>query len=197
MNATDLSARLAMAVRLQRPFVMGIIGSSGSGKTTLLEELVAHLRCNGLAVSAIKRAHDGFDLDQPGKDSFRLREAGCGEIMLVSDRRWALLHESLETVEPNVDDLLRKMTPVDIVLVEGFRNLDVPSIEVFRPSHGRLPHWPDNRSVIAVATDEPLVCSRLVLDLARGDLIAEFVLQAAFSRVTECKCRELQEATER
>jgi molybdopterin-guanine dinucleotide biosynthesis protein B len=179
MNAIDPTVTLLRGIDVRRPAVVGIVGTSGSGKTTLLEDLVTHLRCDGLTVSAIKRTHDGFDLDRPGKDSYRLREAGCGEVMLVSDRRWALLHEKVDDSEPDIDSLLDQMAPVDLVLLEGFRAAPVPCIEVFRPSVGRPALWPRSSFVVAVATDEPLACDRPVLDLSDTSSIAEFVRSVA------------------
>ena len=122
--------------------LFGFVGRSGAGKTTLITDIIDYLRLDGFTGSAIKRAHDGFDLDRPGKDSWRLREAGCREVMMVGARRWALLHENDTEPEPTPLELARRMASIDIVLFEGFRNAPIPMIEVFRPSLGRPMLWP-------------------------------------------------------
>jgi molybdopterin-guanine dinucleotide biosynthesis protein B len=158
-----------------QPGLFGFVGRSGAGKTTLLGDIIECLRLDGFTVSAIKRAHDGFDLDSPGKDSWRLREAGCREVMVVGDRRWALLHENRDESEPTPLDLARHMTGVDIVLFEGFRGAPIPMIEVFRPSLGRPMLWPTCPSVIAIAADGPVECALPVLDLTDPPAIAAFI----------------------
>ena len=157
------------------PALFGFVGRSGAGKTTLITDVIDCLRLDGFTVSAIKRAHDGFDLDRPGKDSWRLREAGCREVMMVGDRRWALLHEYQEEPEPAPLTLAHRMTGVDIVLFEGFRNAALPMIEVFRPSLGRPMLWPDCPSVIAVATDGDVSCPLPVLSLLMPQAITAFI----------------------
>jgi molybdopterin-guanine dinucleotide biosynthesis adapter protein len=157
------------------PALFGLVGRSGAGKTTLLTDVIEYLRMSGFTVSAIKRAHDGFDLDTPGKDSWRLREAGCRDVMVVGDHRWALLHENRDEPEPTPLALARHMIGVDIVLFEGFRSAPIPMIEVFRPSLGRPMLWPSCPSVIAVAADGPVACRLPVLDLAKPPAVAEFI----------------------
>ena len=157
------------------PALFGFVGRSGAGKTTLITDVIDCLRVDGFTVSAIKRAHDGFDLDRPGKDSWRLREAGCREVMMVGDRRWALLHEYQEEPEPAPLALAQRMSGVDIVLFEGFRNAALPMIEVFRPSLGRPMLWPDCPSVIAVATDGNITCPLPILSLATPQAITAFI----------------------
>ena len=120
------------------------------------------------------RSH-GFDMDKPGKDSFRMREAGCREVMLVSDRRWALMREYRSDEEPSLDCLVARMRGVDLILIEGFRASAVPKIEVYRPSLCKPAVWPENNSVIAVATDEELDCPHPLLDLNNAAQIAHFV----------------------
>ena len=144
------------------------------GKTTLITDVIDCLRLDGFTVSAIKRAHDGFDLDRPGKDSWRLREAGCREVMMVGDRRWALLHEYDTEPEPTPLALAQRMAGVDIVLFEGFRNAPIPMIEVFRPSLGRPMLWPNCPSVVAVAADGEVSCPLPVLDLGAPQAVATF-----------------------
>ena len=135
--------------------VLGIIGWSGSGKTTLLVALLPLLRAQGLTVSTIKHTHHGFDMDRPGKDTYRHREAGAQEVLVASGTRWALLHE-IKGEEPTLPYLLTKLEPVDIVLVEGFKAHPFPKLEVHRPSLGKPPIWPDAPDIVAVASDEPL-----------------------------------------
>ena len=157
--------------------LFGFVGRSGAGKTSIITDVIECLRLDGFVVSAIKRAHDGFDLDKPGKDSWRLREAGCHEVMLVGDRRFALLHEYGEVPEPDPLALARHMGRVDIILFEGFRGAPIPMIEVHRPSLGLPMLWPTCPTVVAIAADEPLVCPLPVLDLAVPQQIADCVLR--------------------
>ena len=159
------------------PALFGFVGRSGAGKTTIIIDVITCLRLDGYSVSAIKRAHDGLDLDRPGKDSWRLREAGCREVMLVGDRRWALLHEYGTEAEPHPIDLAQQMTGVDIVLFEGFRNAPIPMIEVYRPSLGMPMLWPTCSSVVAMATDSEVDCSLPVLDLGDPQAVSEFVVK--------------------
>ena len=126
--------------------MLGIVGWSGSGKTTLLAAMLPLLRAWGLSVSTIKHAHHGFDMDRPGKDSYRHREAGAREVLVASSKRWALLHE-VEGPEPDLPFLLTRLDPVDLVLVEGFKSHPYPKLEVYRPGLGKEPLWdvPTNR----------------------------------------------------
>jgi molybdopterin-guanine dinucleotide biosynthesis protein B len=156
--------------------VFGIAGFSGSGKTTLIEQLIPRLTARGLRVSVIKHAHHGFDIDRPGKDSFRHREAGASEVMLTGAQRWALLHELRDEPEPTLSEYLTHFSPCDLVLVEGFKNEPVPKLEVYRPANGKPPLWPDNSNVVAVACDEPVKTPLPVLDLNDIDAIATFVI---------------------
>ena len=156
---------------------IGIVGWSGSGKTTLITALLPILRARELSVSTIKNVHSGFDLDRPGKDSFRHREAGAHEVMVVGANRWALLHEVVGR-EPSLNDLLLRLSEVDLVLVEGFKTYPFSKIEVHRPSLGKPPIWPEDKEILAVATDEPLKdCDRVLLPLNRPDRIANWVLR--------------------
>jgi molybdopterin-guanine dinucleotide biosynthesis adapter protein len=153
--------------------LVGFIGSSGSGKTTLIEHLLPALKQRGLRVSAIKHAHHGFDLDRPGKDSFRYRAAGAEEVMLVADGRWALLREE----DATLPELVARMTPVDLVLVEGFKLADIPKIEVFRPSLGKTPFYAADPGVVAVASDEAIdTKGRVLLPLGAPEQIADYIL---------------------
>ena len=158
--------------------LLGITGWSGSGKTTLLTALIPALAASGLSVSTIKHAHHDFDLDQPGKDSWRHRAAGAQEVLIAAGRRWALLHEN-HGEEPDLADLLPRLAPVDLVLVEGYKASPHPKLEVHRPSLGKPPIWPGRPDIIAVATDTPLQgCDRLCLPLSDPPAIAAWIAAA-------------------
>ena len=131
--------------------ILGIVGWSGSGKTMLIERVLPLLRARGLSVSTVKHAHHGFDMDRPGKDSFRHRAAGAAETLVISDSRWVLLAEA--TAPPPLETLLERMASVDLVLVEGFKSHPFPKLEVYRAALGKPPLWPTDPGVIAVATD--------------------------------------------
>ena len=133
--------------------VIGIAGWSGSGKTTLIERVVPVLIGRGLDVSVIKHAHHGFDLDRPGKDSYRHREAGAKEVLITSGGRWALMHELRGAAEPTLAECLARMCPCDLVLVEGYKALPIPKLEVWRAANGKPPLFPDDPSIIGLATD--------------------------------------------
>jgi molybdopterin-guanine dinucleotide biosynthesis protein B len=155
--------------------VLGIIGWSGSGKTALLVAILPLLRALGLSVSAIKHTHHGFDMDQPGKDSYRHRLAGAREVLVASSRRWALLHET-EGPEPNLPDLLTRVQPVDLVLVEGFKSLPYPKLEIYRQLLGRPSLWDLEPEVVAVASDSTLdIGSRVLLPLNQPDAVATWI----------------------
>lgn len=141
--------------------VLGFAGYSGSGKTTLLEQLIPLLRAQGLRVSTVKHAHHRFDIDHPGKDSWRHREAGAYEVLVASDRRMALMRELEPPQQLGVHALLAELDPsADWVLVEGFKHGDLPRVEVWRPAAPGQPprpvHYPDDGHIVAVATDAPL-----------------------------------------
>jgi molybdopterin-guanine dinucleotide biosynthesis adapter protein len=135
--------------------VFGIAGRSGMGKTTLLERLIPELASRGLRVSLIKHSHKAIDIDRPGKDSYRLREAGCAEVLLMGHDRWALMHELRGAPEPTLDELIRHMAPCDLLLIEGFKGGDFPKLEVWRASVGQPMLWPDWPGIVAIASDEP------------------------------------------
>lgn len=159
------------------PKVLGLIGWSGSGKTTLLTRLLPLFIAQGLRVSTVKHAHHGFDLDRPGKDSHAHRLAGASEVMIASERRWALMHE-LSGPEPELPELLSRMSPVDLILVEGFKSSSHPKIEVHRPSLGQPPFWPGRADIAAVAADAPLAdCPLPCLDLASPAAIVAWSLR--------------------
>lgn len=158
--------------------VFGIVGRSGSGKTTLISLLIREFKRRGLSVSAIKRVPDSFDFDRRGKDSFRLRESGCAEVLVSSNTRSALLIEHAVERKFKLDLALNKLDPVDIVLVEGFSHLGCKSIEVYRPSLGKEPLFQKLNTVRAVATDDSGIISPLpLLDINATTQIADFLLK--------------------
>lgn len=156
--------------------VFGFAGYSGSGKTTLIEALIPRFTARGLAVSLIKHTHHNFDVDKPGKDSHRHREAGCTEVLLTCENRWALMHELRGRPEPGIEEQLKILSPCDLVLVEGFKATPIPKLEVHRPAHGKSFIWPENPDIVAVATDGRFDCPLPLLDLNDHDAIAAFVL---------------------
>jgi molybdopterin-guanine dinucleotide biosynthesis protein B len=156
--------------------VFGIAGYSGSGKTTLLEKLIPELTGRGLKVSVIKHAHHGFDIDRPGKDSYRHREAGACEVLLSCNDRWALMHERRQEAEPTLDELLGHLSPCDLVLIEGFKQEPVPKIEVFRPENGKPTLFAERNDICAVATNAPLATSLPCLSLDDVAAIANFII---------------------
>ncbi len=159
--------------------VMGIAGWRGSGKTALVARLLPALVERGLAVSTVKHAHHGFDIDQPGKDSWVHRASGAAEVMISSSRRWVLMHELSGAPEPDLNALLTRMTPVDLVLVEGFKHGGHDKIEVRRAgaADGKPPLYPGDPRVVAVAADHAIPdADRPVLELADTGAIADFVV---------------------
>lgn len=143
--------------------VFGFAGWSGAGKTTLIRQVIGHLVGRGLRVSTIKHAHHDFDIDQPGKDSWEHRQAGATEVLVASDRRWALMHELRGAAEPSLATLLGKLGPADLVLVEGFKREAIPKMEVFRAEAGKPALHPEDRAIIAIAADTPFPASGLPL----------------------------------
>ncbi|MCB1915720.1 MAG: molybdopterin-guanine dinucleotide biosynthesis protein B [Rhodocyclaceae bacterium] len=158
--------------------ILGIAGYSGSGKTTLIEALIPLLSLHGLVVSVIKRAHHGFDVDKPGKDSWRHRQAGAQEVMLASPERWVLMRELRRDPEENLDNLLSRLSPCDLVLVEGFKAAPIPKIEVWRPANGKPALHPEIPSVVAVATDGDCAAALPILDLNDTEAVARFIVDA-------------------
>jgi molybdopterin-guanine dinucleotide biosynthesis protein B len=159
------------------PRLIGLAGWSGSGKTTLMIRLIPALTGRGLKVSTIKHAHHAFDIDQPGKDSWLHRQAGATEVLVASANRFALIHELRGAPEPSLDDLVAKLSAVDLVVVEGFRHGVHPKIEIFRPELGKPPLHPDDPMILAVAAPEPIGGLILPwLPLNDADAIADFIL---------------------
>ena len=136
--------------------ILGIAGWSGGGKTTLLKKLIPTLIGREVSVSTLKHAHHAFDLDKPGKDSHAHRNAGAREVLISSTERWALLHENRGDAELNLEDMLRRLSPVDLVLIEGFKHHPHDKIEVHRHGNGKPLLQPDDPYVRAIASDIPL-----------------------------------------
>jgi molybdopterin-guanine dinucleotide biosynthesis adapter protein len=158
--------------------VFGLAGWSGSGKTTLLTRLLPALIERGVSVSTIKHAHHAFDVDQPGKDSYRHREAGATEVMVSSQNRWALMHELRGAAEPSLEQLLRHMSPVDLVIVEGFKGAAVPKLEIYRAAIGKPLLATEDSDIVAIASDRPVAGLGRLPRFALDDIgaIAGFII---------------------
>ncbi|HID50319.1 MAG TPA: molybdopterin-guanine dinucleotide biosynthesis protein B [Chromatiales bacterium] len=160
--------------------VIGFVAASGTGKTTLLQTLIARLKARGLAIGVVKHSHHDFDIDIPGKDSYVLRKAGAGQVMVASRQRWALMTETPDRQEdPDLADLLRHLDTgrLDLVLVEGFKHEAFPKIELHRAALDHPLLYPSDPRIIAVASDTPLPDAPLpVLDLNDPDAVAGFLL---------------------
>ena len=135
--------------------VFGFAGWSGSGKTTLIEQVIPRLVARGLTVSLIKHAHHSFDLDQPGKDSHRHRNAGCSEVLVTSGVRWALLRELRGEAELTLPQALARLSPCDLALIEGYKAYPIPKLEIWRESVGKPLLHPQDPHIAAIATDHP------------------------------------------
>jgi molybdopterin-guanine dinucleotide biosynthesis protein B len=165
--------------------IFGFAGWSGSGKTTLIERIVPRLVARGLVVSLVKHAHHAFEIDQPGKDSFRHREAGCTEVLVSSSSRWALIHELRGDAELDLESALARLSPCDIALVEGYKTYPIPKLEVWRAQVGKPLLHPRDEHIVAVATDSPEGLPRNarrplpVFALSDIDAIATFVVDHA------------------
>ena len=136
--------------------IIGLAGWSGAGKTTLIAKLIPGILARGLRVSTLKHAHHAFDIDRPGKDSYEHRMAGATEVLVASERRFALMHELRDEREPPLAELLAKLAPVDLVIIEGWKREPHPKLEVFRASVGKPLIHPDDPHVVAIASDVPL-----------------------------------------
>ena len=160
--------------------IIGLAGWSGSGKTTLLTKVIPLIVARGLKVSTVKHAHHSFDTDRPGKDSHTHRMAGATEVLVGSADRWAVVHELRGEAEPTLPALLRKASPVDIVLVEGYKGESHPKLEVYRAANGKPLLHPGDPAIVAVASDTPLSGVRIpVLDLNDIEGITDILLRHA------------------
>jgi molybdopterin-guanine dinucleotide biosynthesis protein B len=160
--------------------IIGLAGWSGSGKTTLITKLIPRLIARGIKVSTLKHAHHGFDLDQPGKDSFFHRTAGATEVIISSAKRWAILHELREEPEWDLRGLVAKMSPVDLVVVEGFKRDAFPKLEIHRAANSKPLIHPEDPHIIAIASDIALTQAKVpVIDLNDIEAIADLLLKRA------------------
>ena len=160
--------------------IIGLAGWSGSGKTTLITKLIPRLTARGISVSTLKHAHHGFDLDQPGKDSFFHRAAGASEVIISSANRWAILHELRGHPEWDLAALMGKMSPVDLVLVEGFKRDAFPKLEIHRIANGKPLIHPQDPHIVAVASDSAVPAAIVpVIDLNDIEAIADLLLKHA------------------
>jgi molybdopterin-guanine dinucleotide biosynthesis adapter protein len=157
--------------------IFGFAGWSGSGKTTLIEQLIPRFVKQGLRVSLIKHAHHTFDVDHAGKDSYRHRQAGAQEILVTSSRRWVLMHELRGEAEPAFEEHVKRVSPCDLLLVEGFKHAPIPKLEVWREETGEGLLHPNDPHIVAVASDAKVQTKLPLLDLNDVDGIAQFILK--------------------
>jgi len=157
--------------------IFGFAGYSGSGKTTLIEKLIPVFTGRGFSVSLIKHAHHTFEVDQPGKDSWRHRHAGCSEVLVTSSRRWVLMHELRGAAEPALAEHVERISACDLVLVEGFKRERIPKLEVYRAELGEPLLHPHDRDIVAIASDRQLNAALPQFDLNDHAAIADFVLR--------------------
>lgn len=165
---------------MSAPRIIGLAGWSGAGKTTLLTQLIPVLVARGVRVATLKHAHHAFDVDQPGKDSHRHRQAGASEVIVSSARRWVQIHETGDAAEATLADLLRRLSPCDLVLVEGFKREAHDKIEIHRAANGRPPLHPGDPRIVGIASDTAFPEAALPV-VALDDIagIADLVLARA------------------
>jgi molybdopterin-guanine dinucleotide biosynthesis protein B len=165
--------------------VLGIVGWSGAGKTTLITKLIPLLSRRGLKVATLKHAHHAFDVDQPGKDSYEHRKAGACEVLVSSARRWVQMHEVGDGAEATLPELLARVSPCDLILVEGFKTSQHFKLEVFRQANGKVPLHPEDARIVAVASDQPFPDAHAsVVDLNNIPAIADVVQRCAVPLAT-------------
>ena len=155
----------------------GFAGWSGSGKTTLIEKLLPLFVKRGLRVSLIKHAHHSFDVDHPGKDSYRHRQAGSTEVLVTSSRRWVLMHELRGEQEPSFEEQVKHLSPCDLLIVEGFKHAPIPKLEVWRAVTGEALLHPNDPHIVAVASDAKVETKLPLLDLNDAGAIADFIVK--------------------
>ena len=163
--------------------VIGLAGWSGAGKTTLISRVIPYLREQGLRVSVIKHAHHDFDIDVPGKDSWVHRQSGAEEVLVSSANRWALMHELRGAAEPSLPELLRKMSPVDLVVIEGFKSEPHRKIEVHRKANGKPPLFAGDPAIAGIATDAAVETTLPVAHL--DDIPAVAAMMQAYAIAVE------------
>ena len=156
--------------------IYGVVGWKNAGKTGLMERLVTEITGRGITVSTVKHAHHSFDVDHAGKDSHRHRVAGAREVLLASRNRFALMHELRDEDEPTLQDLLTRLSPVDLVLIEGYKRDGHPKVEAHRAETGNPLIAPEDPTIRAVASDTALTLDRPVFDLNDTVSIADFIL---------------------
>ena len=156
--------------------IFGFAGWSGSGKTTLIERVIPRFVRAGLKVSLIKHAHHRFDVDHPGKDSYRHREAGCSEVLVTSGQRWALMHEARDEPEATLEEQIARMSPCDLLLIEGYKYYPLPKLEIYRGANGKPPLYTKDEYIVGLATDTPIACHLPQFGLEDYDVITAFVL---------------------
>ena len=160
--------------------VLGIVGWSGSGKTTLITRLIPLLVKRGLRIATLKHAHHSFDVDKPGKDSYEHRKAGASEVIISSSQRWVQMHELGGDAEATFTQLLRRLSPCDLVLVEGYKSEKHAKIEVFRQAVGKDPLYPGDDHIVAIASDTMIAGTAIpVVDLNDIDAVANSVFRSA------------------
>lgn len=157
--------------------VFGLAGYSGSGKTTLLERLIPFLTGQGLKLALIKHAHHDFDIDQPGKDSYRHRQAGASEVLVSSAQRWALMHELRGAEEPDLQAHLARLSPCDLVLVEGFKRVPIPKLEIHRQANAKPLLFTQDPHIVAIASDVAIETTLPRFDLNAIQAIGQYILK--------------------
>jgi molybdopterin-guanine dinucleotide biosynthesis protein B len=157
--------------------IFGFAGWSGSGKTTLIEQLIPRFVKRGLKVSLIKHAHHSFDVDHPGRDSYRHREAGCSEVVVVSERRWVITHELRGEPEPSLEEQIERVSPCDLLLVEGYKHYAMPKLEIWRKENGKPLLHPEDEHIVAISSDVPLQTRLPRFDLDDHEGIEDFILR--------------------
>lgn len=157
--------------------IFGIVGMSGSGKTELLVKLIPELTSRGLAISTIKHTHHNVEVDKPGKDSYRHRKSGARQVMVASAGRWSLIRELRDAPEPTLVELIEKLEPVDLLLIEGFKRESHAKMEVFRHDHDQELLAPGDDNIVAVAGDGPIDgLSVPLIDLNDVSAVADFIV---------------------